>query len=233
MRRSPSSATRCRPRPGSPRSGAPSTAWALPLKKTVHADEQRRPDVAAARRSGAPGSRCATLGSTSSSMNAASRPISCAATAAVRGAPGCTITRPVVIGKRTRWSPRAARRHPRPGGLRWPDRQSTFLAYVDKSWCRRFVAAMSSSSITSWSTNSPRSAPRSKPSGAPPLSSALQSRLQSDRARLRQTEGVPPRGPPRSFDQVCALIATALKLFTLAECRNFIRHCGYRVATAL
>lgn len=38
---------------------------------------------------------------------------------------------------------------------------------------------------------------------------------------------------PRSFDQVCALIAAALELFTPTECRNFVRHCGYRVATAL
>jgi transposase len=38
---------------------------------------------------------------------------------------------------------------------------------------------------------------------------------------------------PRSFDQVCALIAAALELFSATECRNFIRHCGYRVATAL
>jgi len=38
---------------------------------------------------------------------------------------------------------------------------------------------------------------------------------------------------PRSFDQVCALIAAALGLFTSSECRNFIRHCGYRVATPL
>ena len=38
---------------------------------------------------------------------------------------------------------------------------------------------------------------------------------------------------PRSFEQVCALIAAALGLFTPAECRNFIRHCGYRVATVL
>jgi transposase len=39
---------------------------------------------------------------------------------------------------------------------------------------------------------------------------------------------------PRTFDQVCALIATALDLFTPTECRNFMRHCGYRVvATAL
>ena len=38
---------------------------------------------------------------------------------------------------------------------------------------------------------------------------------------------------PRTFDQVCDLIAAALGLFTPAECRNFMRHCGYRVATTL
>src|SRR6476660_2785362 len=38
---------------------------------------------------------------------------------------------------------------------------------------------------------------------------------------------------PRSFDQVCDLIKAALGLFPAAECRNFVRHCGYRVATAL
>ena len=38
---------------------------------------------------------------------------------------------------------------------------------------------------------------------------------------------------PRTFDHVCALIAAALELFTPTECRNFVRHCGYFVATAL
>jgi transposase len=38
---------------------------------------------------------------------------------------------------------------------------------------------------------------------------------------------------PRTFDQVCELIATALHLFSPAECRNFVRHCGYRVTTEL
>jgi transposase len=38
---------------------------------------------------------------------------------------------------------------------------------------------------------------------------------------------------PRTFDQVCALIAAALGLFTDTECQNFMRHCGYRVTTAL
>lgn len=37
---------------------------------------------------------------------------------------------------------------------------------------------------------------------------------------------------PRSYDQVCTLIALALDLFTPDECANYIRHCGYRVAMA-
>lgn len=38
---------------------------------------------------------------------------------------------------------------------------------------------------------------------------------------------------PRNFDQVVELLAIALPLFTPEECLNFVRHCGYRVATAL
>ena len=38
---------------------------------------------------------------------------------------------------------------------------------------------------------------------------------------------------PRSFDQVCALIAAALALFTPTECRNYVRHCGYRLTVQL
>ena len=37
---------------------------------------------------------------------------------------------------------------------------------------------------------------------------------------------------PRSFEQVCDLIATALGLFSPNECGNYARHCGYRVPTA-
>jgi transposase len=36
---------------------------------------------------------------------------------------------------------------------------------------------------------------------------------------------------PRSFEQVCALIAIALRLFSPDECRNYVRHCGYRIPT--
>ena len=38
---------------------------------------------------------------------------------------------------------------------------------------------------------------------------------------------------PRSFDQVVELVKHALPLFTPTECRNFVRHCGYRFATSL
>ena len=38
---------------------------------------------------------------------------------------------------------------------------------------------------------------------------------------------------PRTFDQVAELVAVALRLVTPQECTNFVRHCGYRVATAL
>ena len=37
---------------------------------------------------------------------------------------------------------------------------------------------------------------------------------------------------PRSYEQVCTLIALALDLFAPDECANYIRHCGYRVAMA-
>ena len=36
---------------------------------------------------------------------------------------------------------------------------------------------------------------------------------------------------PRSFDQVCALMAAALALFRPDECANYVRHCGYRCTT--
>jgi transposase len=36
---------------------------------------------------------------------------------------------------------------------------------------------------------------------------------------------------PRSSDHVCALVATALGFYTVTECANYVRHCGYRVAT--
>jgi hypothetical protein len=38
---------------------------------------------------------------------------------------------------------------------------------------------------------------------------------------------------PRTFDDVNALVALALTLFSRTECANYVRHSGYRVATEL
>jgi hypothetical protein len=36
---------------------------------------------------------------------------------------------------------------------------------------------------------------------------------------------------PRTFQHVCDLMAAALGLFMPDECANYVRHCGYRIAT--
>jgi transposase len=38
---------------------------------------------------------------------------------------------------------------------------------------------------------------------------------------------------PRTFDRVATLVADALPLFLAGECRNYVRHCGYRLAVQL
>ena len=38
---------------------------------------------------------------------------------------------------------------------------------------------------------------------------------------------------PRTFEQVLALVAVALDLFTPTECANYVRHSGYRFAVRL
>lgn len=37
---------------------------------------------------------------------------------------------------------------------------------------------------------------------------------------------------PRTFDDVCLLMRTALALFLPDECANYVKHCGYRVTTS-
>ena len=149
----PSCATRCRPRPASAPSGAPSID-SVTVKKTVHADEQRRPDVAAPAASGG-----------------------LAAAARVVGIflDECGVTTDLL--RRYGRSPRGTRLHdPTPcrhwqthtviAGLRLdgltapavfdgPIDTPTFRAYVEQVWCRRCARAMSSSSTTWPSTSSP------------------------------------------------------------------------------
>jgi hypothetical protein len=43
----------------------------------------------------------------------------------------------------------------------------------------------------------------------------------------------PRTARPRNLDQVCARVATAIERFMPHECRNVVRHQGYRFATPL
>jgi transposase len=36
---------------------------------------------------------------------------------------------------------------------------------------------------------------------------------------------------PRTFEQVCTLIAVALPLFLPDACARYVKHCGYRLTT--
>ena len=56
------------------------------------------------------------------------------------------------------------------------------------------------------------------------LATLTEAGLSGDEAFLRAAR-------PRTFEQVCSLIAIALELFTPDECAAYARHCGYR-ATA-
>ena len=48
-----------------------------------------------------------------------------------------------------------------------------------------------------------------------------------------QLKGLFRAARPRSFDQVTAVFARALALFAPAECANYVRNSGYRLATSL
>jgi len=170
----------------------------LTVKKTVHADEQRRPDVAAARRRWHDTQSLWDMGQyvfldeygvTTDLLRRYSRsprgtwlhdhtPCSHWQTHTVVAALRLDgVTAPAVFDGRS-----TARR---------------FRPTSTRCWCQRCGPAMWSSSTTSRSTSTRTSA------------------------------------RPRNFDQVCELIAAAIGLFTPAECGNYIRHSGYRVATSI
>jgi hypothetical protein len=67
---------------------------------------------------------------------------------------------------------------------------------------------------------------RSEPAATGPDFNAIEQALAKLKAFLRAAR-------PRRFEQVVELVAVAIGLFTSQECANFVRHCDYRVATAL
>ena len=184
---------------------------------------------------GATGNRCATSGSTSFSMSAASPPTCYGGMAAVPAAPASTITRPAASGRRTRWSRRCAWRGSPPRASSTARSIPTRSARMStRSSSRRCGPATSLCSTTWRSIRSPRFAPPIEAAGAalrflPPYSpdfNPIEQAFAKLKAFLRAAR-------PRSFDDVCALVAAALRLFTPTECRNFVRHSGYRLTTTL
>jgi transposase len=210
-------------------------ACSSPSKKTVHADEQRRPDVAAARRQWRDWQPLRDVRQ-------------------YVFLDECGVTTDLL--RRYGRSPRGARLHDHTPCGHWqthtvvaalrlegltapavfdgPIDNPTFLAYVEQV----LVPTLRRGDVVVLDNLAVHKQP------------AIQAALDAAGARLRF---LPPYSPdfnpieqafaklkaffraarPRSFDQVCALMALALPRFTPTECRNFVRHSGYRLATTL
>ena len=141
-----------------------SSGWASPLKKTVHADEQRRPDVAAARRQWRTWQPLRDMrqyvfldecGVTTDLLRRYGRS---PAGTRLRDHTPCSHwqTHTVVASLRLEGLGATA-------VFDGPIDNPTFLAYVEQVLVPTLRRGMSSSSITSRSTNNRRSARRSKP----------------------------------------------------------------------
>jgi len=210
-------------------------ASASPLKKTVHADEQRRPDVAAARRhwqatqplhdarafvfvdeSGVATDLLRRYGRSPRGMRLRDY------------APfGHWQTHTVVAGLRVDGLSA-------PGVFDGPIDNPTFLAYVEQV----LVPTLRPGDVVVLDNLATHKQPE------------VQAAIERVGARLRF---LPPYSPdfnpielafaklkaflraarPRTFDQVSDLVAIALDLFSPRECLNFVQHCGYRVPTTL
>jgi hypothetical protein len=102
----------------------------------------------------------------------------------------------------------------------------------NRSWCPRCAATWSSS--TTWSfTSSRRSGSRWKRPGRISASCHYSPDFNPIEQAFAKLKAFFRAARPRSFDHVCDLMARAIELFTATECTNYVRHCGYRVATTL
>src|SRR6266849_324121 len=235
MPRSRRSARRCGRRPASPRSGGPSNSLISPSKKTVHADEQRRPDVAAQRR-----------------QWRAWLPLRDARQYVFLDECGVTTD----LLRRYGRSLRGTRLHDHTPCSHWqtqtviaalrvdgvsapavfdgPIDAVSFRAYVEQV----LVQTLRPGDVVVLDNLAVHKQPEVRTAieavGAhlrflPPYSpdfNPIEQTFAKLKAFLRAAR-------PRTFDQVLALVAAALELFTPDECRNYIRHCGYRLAVQL
>jgi transposase len=209
--------------------------WGSPSKKTVHADEQRRPDVAAARR------RWQDVLPLHDARGYVFVDESGVTTDLLRRYGRCP------RGLRLRdytpcghWQTHTVIAALRVDGLHAPAvfdgplDNPTFLAYVEQV----LVPTLRPGDVVVLDNLAMHKQPEVQAAiervGAglrflPPYSpdfNPIEMAFAKLKAFLRAAR-------PRSFDQVVELVAIALHLFTPQECLNFVRHCGYRVATAL
>src|SRR5918995_689438 len=227
MRRSPSCARRYRPRRRSARCGGRSIGSALPSKKTVRADEQRRPDVVAARRQWA---RYQPLRDVRQYVFLDE----------------CGVTTDLL--RRYGRSPRGTRLDDRTPCSHWqthtilaalrldgltapavfdgPIDHASFLAYVEQV----LVPTLQPGDVVVLDNLAVHKQPEVRAAiegvGAlirflPPYSpdfNPIELAFAKLKAFLRAAR-------PRSYEQVCSLIAIALQLFTADECMAYARHC--------
>jgi transposase len=235
MRRSPNSATRCRRQRPWPPFGARFTSWTSPSKKTVHADEQRRADVATQRR-----------------QWRAWLPLHDAGQYVYLDECGVTTD----LLRRYGRSPRGTRLHDHTPCGHWqthtviaalrpdaitapavfdgPIENASFLAYVEQVLGPTLrpgdVVVLDNLAVH----KQPEVRAAIERAGArlrflPPYSpdfNPIEQVFAKLKAFLRAVR-------PRTFDQVCELVAIALTFFTPIECQNYVRHCGYRLAVQL
>ena len=170
-----------------------------------------------------------------SSMSAGSPPICCAAMAVALAARASTITPPAATGRRIRSSRRCGLEGlTAPAVFDGPIDSPTFRAYVEQV----LVPTLRPGDVIVLDNLAVHKQPEIRAAvdlvGAqlrflPPYSpdfNPIELAFAKLKAFLRAAR-------PRTFDHVCELLATALRLFTPSECRNFVRHCGYRLATTL
>jgi transposase len=211
------------------------SAWGLPLKKTVHADEQRRPDVAAARRQWRlwqplwDARQYVFLDECGVATDLLRRYGRSPIGTRLSDHTPCSHWETHTVVTALRLEGLGA-----PAVFDGPIDKATFVAYVEQI----LVPTLRAGDVVVLDNLAVHTHP------------AVRTAIEAVGAPLRF---LPPYSPdfnpielafaklkafiraarPRTFDHVCDLIAVALDLFTPTECRHFVRHCGYRASTAL
>ena len=195
------------------------------LKKTVCADEQRRPDVATERRHWRDYVRQYVFLDEWASRQTCSAARSQSPRRAVARSHA---TRPLTVVAALRPDGVTA-----PAVFDGPIDNVSFLPDVEQVLVPSLQPGDDSFSITWWCIASRTSAPRSKEPAPTSASCPTSPDFNPIELAFAKLKAFLRAARPRTFDQVTSLVTAALGLFTPAECRNCARHCGYRLAVQL